>query len=118
MAQTIVKRGSLIVFEGCDRSGKTTACKRLVDYFNANQNHSAKFMRFPDRSTEVGQAIDGYLKGQRELDDHVIHLLFSANRWEKVRLALKKKASILLYFSGSVQSTTLNRGLIYNRYTN
>ena len=98
MAQTIVKRGSLIVFEGCDRSGKTTACKRLVDYFNANQNHSAKFMRFPDRSTEVGQAIDGYLKGQRELDDHVIHLLFSANRWEKVRLALKKKASILKIF--------------------
>jgi len=78
------KRGSLIVFEGCDRSGKTTACKRLVEYFNANQNHSAKFMRFPDRTTEVGQAIDGYLKGQRELDDHVIHLLFSANRWEKV----------------------------------
>ena len=93
MARSIVKRGSLIVFEGCDRSGKTTACKRLVDYFNSNQNRSAKFMRFPDRSTEVGQAIDGYLKEQRELDDHVIHLLFSANRWEKVRLALKLKAS-------------------------
>ena len=93
MARSIVKRGSLIVFEGCDRSGKTTACKRLVDYFNSNQNRSAKFMRFPDRSTEVGQAIDGYLKEERELDDHVIHLLFSANRWEKVRLALKLKAS-------------------------
>ena len=109
MAQTIVKRGSLIVFEGCDRSGKTTACKRLVDYFNANQNHSAKFMRFPDRSTEVGQAIDGYLKGQRELDDHVIHLLFSANRWEKVRLALKKKASILLYSEKNLSVEVFNQ---------
>ena len=98
MARSIVKRGSLIVFEGCDRSGKTTACKRLVDYFNLNQNNSAKFMRFPDRSTEVGQAIDGYLKEERELDDHVIHLLFSANRWEKVRLALKLKASTYYTF--------------------
>jgi dTMP kinase len=26
--------------------------------------------------------IDSYLKSQVEMDDHVIHLLFSANRWE------------------------------------
>ena len=26
--------------------------------------------------------IDSYLKGQAEIEDHVIHLLFSANRWE------------------------------------
>ena len=26
--------------------------------------------------------IDSYLRSQSELDDHVIHLLFSANRWE------------------------------------
>merc|ERR1719510_2321157 len=46
-------------------------------------------MRFPDRSTEIGKAIDAYLTGQNELDDHVIHLLFSANRWERVE-ELKK----------------------------
>lgn len=93
MAKSVVKRGTLIVFEGCDRSGKTTTCKRLVEHLNSataptesqnNVKHLAKFMRFPDRSTEVGTAIDGYLRGQRELDDHVVHLLFSANRWEKV----------------------------------
>ncbi len=28
--------------------------------------------------------IDGYLKSQVDMDDHVIHLLFSANRWEAV----------------------------------
>ncbi len=84
MANAVIKRGTLIVFEGCDRSGKTTVCKKLVEYFNFKEKESAKFMRFPDRSTEVGSAIDGYLRGQRELDDHVIHLLFSANRWEKV----------------------------------
>jgi dTMP kinase len=28
--------------------------------------------------------IDGYLKSQVGMEDHVIHLLFSANRWEAV----------------------------------
>ena len=28
--------------------------------------------------------INGYLKNTQELDDHVLHLLFSANRWEHV----------------------------------
>jgi len=82
MANAVIKRGTLIVFEGCDRSGKTTVCKKLVEHFNGKE--SVKFMRFPDRTTEVGNAINSYLIGQRELDDHVIHLLFSANRWEKV----------------------------------
>ena len=99
MAQSIVKRGTFIVFEGCDRSGKSTACKRIVDYLN-EKNEKAKLMRFPDRTTEVGSAINGYLKGQKELDDHVIHLLFSANRWEKVRvnmyIVIKCKSEIFL----------------------
>jgi thymidylate kinase len=37
-----------------------------------------------DRTTTIGQMIDAYLKGSNDLDDHVIHLLFSANRWEAV----------------------------------
>ena len=73
-------RGMLIVFEGCDRSGKTTQCQRLVKELN----DGSKFMRFPDRSTKIGQVIDQYLRGEQTLDDHVIHLLFSTNRWEKV----------------------------------
>ena len=28
--------------------------------------------------------IDSYLKSDVEMEDHVIHLLFSANRWEAV----------------------------------
>ncbi len=35
-----------------------------------------------DRTTPIGQMIDSYLKSQVDMDDHVIHLLFSANRWE------------------------------------
>ena len=39
-------------------------------------------MKFPDRSTITGRMIDGYLAQGVAMDDHAIHLLFSANRWE------------------------------------
>lgn len=38
---------------------------------------------FTDRTTTIGQMINAYLTNATELDDHTIHLLFSANRWEK-----------------------------------
>ena len=83
-----MKRGALIIFEGCDRSGKTTQCQRLVKYLSENlpmigDFSAAKMMRFPDRETEIGKTISGYLKQEQHLDDHVVHLLFSANRWER-----------------------------------
>jgi len=37
-----------------------------------------------DRTSTIGKMIDSYLRSNSELDDHVIHLLFSANRWEFV----------------------------------
>eukprot|EP00092_Neocalanus_flemingeri_P021239 GFUD01023013.1.p1 GENE.GFUD01023013.1~~GFUD01023013.1.p1 ORF type:complete len:249 (-),score=87.18 GFUD01023013.1:174-875(-) len=76
-----VKRGSLIVFEGCDRSGKTTQVTKLVERLN-NEGKPAKMMRFPDRTTGIGSIINSYLTCTKELDDHAVHLLFSANRWE------------------------------------
>ena len=83
------QRGALIVFEGCDRSGKTTLCQRLVKLLSdslplaQDDKPSVKMMRFPDRETLVGQLIDSYLKGKSQLHDKAIHLLFSTNRWEK-----------------------------------
>lgn len=35
-----------------------------------------------DRSTVIGQQINQYLKSESDVEDHCIHLLFSANRWE------------------------------------
>ena len=90
-----MKRGALIIFEGCDRSGKTTQCQRLVKYLSENLPMigegltAAKMMRFPDRETEIGKTISGYLKQEQHLEDQVVHLLFSANRWER-RLDLVK----------------------------
>ena len=77
----VVKRGSLIVIEGCDRSGKTTQVKKLVDTLD-KEGKPAKMMRFPDRTTGIGAIINSYLTCSKELDDHAVHLLFSANRWE------------------------------------
>lgn len=76
-----IKRGALIVFEGCDRAGKTTQCRKLVQRLK-DQNMKVKFMNFPDRSTASGQIIDAYLKNKANLTDEGIHLLFSVNRWE------------------------------------
>ena len=79
-----MKRGALIVFEGCDRSGKTTQVTRLVERLN-KAGKPAVMMRFPDRTTSIGSVINSYLGCKKELDDHVVHLLFSANRWEVER---------------------------------
>jgi len=75
------RRGALIVLEGLDRSGKSTQCERLVANLQ-KEGRMVKHMRFPNRATSIGQSINSYLQGQTEADDHVIHLLFSANRWE------------------------------------
>ena len=79
-----VQRGILIVFEGLDRSGKSTQCERLVENIRSNGD-GVEHMRFPNRSTPIGQIINNYLTGQTHQDDHVIHLLFSANRWESAQ---------------------------------
>ena len=91
-------RGKLIVFEGLDKAGKSTQCTRLVENLEKD-NVAVKYIRFPgrthdrdvtsdltdylsDRTTPIGKMIDSYLRSQSNQEDHVIHLLFSANRWE------------------------------------
>ncbi|TFK67721.1 thymidylate kinase [Pluteus cervinus] len=75
------RRGAFIVIEGLDRSGKSTQADVMLDRLNAS-GISAKLMKFPDRTTAIGQMINAYLQSKADLDDHVIHLLFAANRWE------------------------------------
>lgn len=83
------KRGALIVLEGVDKAGKTTQCKQLVHALQQS-GRAAEMMRFPDRTTTIGQLISAYLEKKSELEDHTVHLLFSANRWELVPLMKKK----------------------------
>ncbi|EKX53061.1 hypothetical protein GUITHDRAFT_64796 [Guillardia theta CCMP2712] len=77
-------RGALIVLEGLDRSGKSTQVIRLVEKL-VSMGKKASKMNFPDRTTTVGGLINEYLQSGKDLDDAVIHLLFSANRWEATR---------------------------------
>ena len=67
-------------------------------------------MTLLDRATTIGKMIDGYLRGQSALDDHAIHLLFSANRWEAadaIRAQIAKGTTVIAdrySFSGAVYS--------------
>lgn len=74
-------RGSFILFEGVDRCGKTTQCGLLVKHL-ISLSIAAVAMRFPDRTTPIGELINSYLCCGKQVDDRSVHLLFSANRWE------------------------------------
>ncbi|PIA18182.1 thymidylate kinase [Coemansia reversa NRRL 1564] len=110
------RRGLFILFEGCDRSGKTTQSTRLVEALNES-GVKAKLVKFPDRSTAIGKMIDGYLTQKTQLDDHAIHLLFSANRWEamgQMRADLESGTTLVVdryAFSGVAFSAAKRLGL-------
>ncbi|CAG8014862.1 unnamed protein product [Penicillium olsonii] len=86
------RRGALIVVEGLDRAGKSSQCEKLRDYLS-QQGSPVKYIRFPDRTTPIGKLIDSYLRGSSHQDDHSIHLLFSANRWEVAKSIEEEIAS-------------------------
>jgi len=77
-----MKRGRFILFEGPDRVGKTTQAALLAQAFR-ERGEDVVERRFPDRTSAVtGKLIDEYLRTSTEMDEHALHLLFSANRWE------------------------------------
>ena len=79
----MLPKGKFIVFEGLDRSGKSSLC-RYVNKKLADRGAS-KIISFPNRATAVGQMINEFLLNKAELNNEAIHLLFSANRWENMK---------------------------------
>lgn len=107
-------RGALIVLEGCDRSGKTTQCNLLEKNLTADGS-SVRLMKFPDRTTVIGQMINDYLSCKKDVEDHAVHLLFSANRWERVPMMLEllKQGTTLIvdrYAYSGVAFTSAKQG--------
>jgi thymidylate kinase len=43
-------RGIFILFEGLDRTGKSTQCKMLADKLNGNEEQKAVHLRFPGKT--------------------------------------------------------------------
>lgn len=72
-------------------------------------------MHNQDRTTPIGKSIDAYLKGESQQEDHVIHLLFSANRWEaagQIRNAIEEGITVVIdryYYSGVVYSAAKDK---------
>lgn len=77
------RRGAFICLEGIDHSGKTTQSEIIYKHLT-KLGIKSKIIRFPDRNTPTGLILDAYLKNSIEIDDHVVHLIYSANRWEKM----------------------------------
>ncbi len=92
-------RGAFVLLEGLDRCGKTSQVKRLVETLNKLPGTKAEAANFPDRSTDIGGLINAYLQGtpKGNLSDEVIHLLYSANRWEAAaKLKQKLESGVTL----------------------
>ncbi|GFO22798.1 thymidylate kinase [Plakobranchus ocellatus] len=102
-------RGKLIVFEGCDRSGKSTQCAMLTERLRKD-GHKVEQLKFPDRTTSIGHMINNYLANKEEQRDEVIHLLFSANRWE----SMQKMSNLLLGGTTLVVDRYAYSGIAYS----
>ncbi|CDW79788.1 thymidylate kinase [Stylonychia lemnae] len=78
-----VQRGLFIVFEGLDRSGKSTQSQRVAKYFQEELQRKVQNISFPNRDTKGGKILNDYLQNrEQKLNDRAVHVLFSFNRWE------------------------------------
>jgi dTMP kinase len=74
-------RGSLIVFEGLDQSGKQTQAE-LLRAALVEAGRSCELLSFPAYDTAIGSEIHRALHGEREYTADVMQLLYVANRYE------------------------------------
>ena len=78
-----VNHGLLIAIEGIDQSGKRTQAALLARRL-VTKGYRASVWDFPDYGTPLGKQLRAYLVGRNRFDYHAVHLLYAANRWERV----------------------------------
>lgn len=72
-----------IVFEGIDRSGKTTQCRMMADHLKKQYGEEHVLLcRYPDRTSPTGTLINQFLNGDLQIPLNAASLLFMANLWE------------------------------------
>lgn len=83
--ETQPKRGSLILIEGLDRSGKSTQCVKLAEALD-----NACVLRFPDRGTGIGGLLNQYLsqKGDSSLTNDILSGDGNSNNNDKSSMQL------------------------------
>lgn len=101
----------LLVLEGLDCSGKTTISKLLEQKLRP-----CITVRFPDRDSRTGRVIDGFLKKKTQISPHELHLLYSANRYEKAEYIMSalEHSNVICdryWLSGTIYSAA--KGLDY-----
>jgi dTMP kinase len=80
-------RGLFIVFEGVDRTGKSTQVKRVAEALR-DGGHAAYEQHFPAYETPTGRFLRRYLASTTvtETTPLAAHLMFAANRAERMPL--------------------------------
>ena len=101
-SRSLSRRGRIIAIEGIDAVGKRTQSLRLQNWFRRN-GIKVTSLSFPDYETPIGREIKAFLAGKRDFQAEVRHMLFAANRWEKVSVIR--------------ESQIANEIVIVNRYT-
>lgn len=76
-------KGYLLAIEGIDAIGKNTHTTLLSEWLVRRGIKTAR-MSFPDYRTRIGAEIKSFLSGRRDYPAEVQHMLFAANRWEKL----------------------------------
>ncbi len=99
---SLSRGGRIISIEGVDAVGKSTQSLRLQTWFK-RKGVKVTSLSFPDYETPIGREIRAFLAGRRGFQAEVRHMLFAANRWEKLE--------------GITKSQTENEVVIVNRYT-
>ena len=94
--------GHIISIEGIDAVGKQTQTLLLEAWLSKNKMKTVT-LSFPDYETPIGKEIRAFLSGNRSFLPELQHMLFAANRWEKVPLINRYRA--------------IGRTMIINRYS-
>ena len=80
---SLSRGGRIISIEGVDAVGKSTQSLRLQTWFK-RKGVKVTALSFPDYETPIGREIKAFLAGKRAFQAEVRHMLFAANRWEKL----------------------------------